>query len=187
MRTDDGLENFLNNNSGPLMQNAWEPLVSISKSPLSHRETEEALCLWLQSMWLWDNMNIRDLISYSCLSPDHVLQTHTHKKVFTFPSYFLHFLPFYPLKSHCQTPGNKQFKSHLLLKSNWCSQKIKNKQKGSSLSCRADHIVLTHSCAASQGWALTGISHHVLGYTTGSGNPFIQWQWVLQLNYALCE
>lgn len=178
----DSLEIFLNNNSGPLMKNAWEPLVSISKSPLSHRGTEEAFCLWLQSMWLWDNMNIWDLICHSWLSPDHVLHRHTQKKSLLFPHISYIFFLFIHFKSHCQTPGNKQFQSHLLPKSNWCKER-----KGSSLSCRADHIVLTHSCAASQGWALTGITHHVLGYTSGSGNPFIQWQWILQLNYTPWE
>lgn len=110
----------------------------------------------------------------------------THKKKsLLFPCISYIFFPFIQFKSHCQTPGKKQFQSHLLPKNNWRSQK--KKKKGSSLSCRADHIVLTHSCAASQGWALTGITHHVLGSTSGSGNPFIQWQWVLQLNYALWE
>lgn len=127
LRMDVGLEIFLNSNSGLLMQKSWEALVSVSKCPLSHRGTEEALCLWLQSIWLWDNMNIWDLISHSWLSPDHVLQRHTQKKSLLFPCISYIFFPFIHFKSHCQTPGNKQFQSHLLPKSNWCSQKKKKK------------------------------------------------------------
>lgn len=104
-----------------------ENLISISKSPLSHRGTEEAL--WLQSMWLWDNMNIWDLISHSWLSLDHVLQRHTQKKSLIFPCISYIFFPFIHFKSHCQTPGSKQFQSHLLPKCNWCSQKKKKRQQ----------------------------------------------------------
>lgn len=146
--------------------------------------TEEAFCLRLQSMWLWDNMNIRDLISHFWLSPGHVLHRHTHKKRHYFSLVFPTFsFLLSTLKATVRLQETKSFKAISF-------QKVigaLKKKKGSGLSRRADHIVLTHSCAASQGWALTGISHHVLGYSTGSGNPFIQWQWVLQLNHALCK
>lgn len=147
MMMDDGIENFLNNNSGPLMQKAWEPLVSVKWKSLSHTGTEAALCLYKRGYNPCDCgttctygilLAIPGFLQIMCFKG-------TKKKSWLFPCISYILFPFIHFKSHCQAPGNKQFKSHLLPKSNWRSQK---KKKDSSLSCRADHIVLTHSCAA---------------------------------------
>lgn len=174
---------FFNSKSGPLMQNVWEPLISVErKSPLSHRVTEEALCLCTSDCHPCDCgttctygilLAIPGFLQIMCFKGTEKKNSHDcHDFSLIFPT-------FYSLLSILKATARLQETNSL--------KAISFQKKGSSLSSRANHIVLIHSCAASQGWALTGISHHVLGYTTGSGNPFIQWQWVLQSNYALCE
>lgn len=66
------------------------------------------------------------------------------KKTCIFPRISYILFPFIHFKSHCQTLGNKQFKSHLLPNNNWCSGRGKKNSK--CLSCRADHRVVLHSC-----------------------------------------
>lgn len=148
-------------------------LYLINENVLSHRGTGEALCKRDYSP-----CDCGTTCKYGILLAIvgflQIMCFRAEKKSWFFPHISYILFPFIHFKSHFEIQGNKQFKSHLLPKCNWCSGK--KKKKGSSLSCRADHIVLLQSCAASQGWALTGISYHVLGYTTGSGNPFIQWQ-----------
>lgn len=110
-------------------------LYLINENVLSHRGTGEALCKRDYSP-----CDCGTTCKYGILLAIvgflQIMCFRAEKKSWFFPHISYILFPFIHFKSHFEIQGNKQFKSHLLPKCNWCSGKKKKKRQQSFLQGR---------------------------------------------------